>query len=285
MKQHLLKTVVGSVLLLTLVLPAGGCADKAARQKKAEAFLALCQEHYDERDYPAALKACHESLDIVADARAYTTIGLIYSAQRRYSEAIEYHRKALKKDPELTSARVNLGVAYYSIGRNDEAIDQWNKALEDDFYRSPDLVQMNLCEAHLKKKLLSTALDHCNRAIERNRALCPAHWTRGRVYREMGQYRSAIDAFSRALEECPKWQEPRLDRAEVRIKLKQFPQACDDLREVMAADRDEPLAYKARRYMERLKCAPPKEKPVEEKKVPVNPKDPRQAPQQLDYRR
>ncbi len=51
----------------------------------------------------------------------YATIGHFFVINRRYREGIEYYRKAIATDPQLVSARAQLGIELMRFGRNDEA--------------------------------------------------------------------------------------------------------------------------------------------------------------------
>ena len=55
------------------------------------------------------------------DARGYETAGRLFTINRRYEEGIEYFRKAVDLDPNLDSARSQLGITLMRLGRNDEA--------------------------------------------------------------------------------------------------------------------------------------------------------------------
>ena len=51
----------------------------------------------------------------------YATIGHFFVINRRYREGIEYYRKAIATEPELWSARSQLGIELMRFGKNDEA--------------------------------------------------------------------------------------------------------------------------------------------------------------------
>ena len=274
--------------LAALAMGAGlaGCADKKEARKKAEAYVGLCLEHFDERRYPAALAECLKAEEADDDyAEVYNAKGLIYLRQGRYTEAIENFNEGLDMDPKLSNARTNLGIAYAEIGRLDEAIEQFHKALDDDLYRSRDVALTNLCAAYQRKKDYVKAIEFCKQAIEVSRAQCFAHYTLGQAYLELGQPRSTIDEMDLAIKYCPNWYDPVLLRGEMRLKLKQFPQACNDFQDVVDFDPEGPLAIKARRYTERLKCKPRPKAPTEAERAKNNERNPRNSAQPLPYAR
>ncbi|MCB0221655.1 MAG: tetratricopeptide repeat protein [Chrysiogenetes bacterium] len=289
MPKMLKKFLPGAALCLLLVpvlaFMLSGCADKDAR-KKAEARVALCLEHFDERRYPMALAECLKAEEADDEyPEVYNAKGLIYMRQGRFTEAIENFQKGLDLDPKLSNARTNLGIAYAEIGRLDEALEQFEIALSDDLHRSPDVTLTNMCEVYLRKKQYAKAVDYCRQAIDRNRAQCFAHYTLGRAYVELGQPRSTIDEMGLAVKYCPNWYDPVFLRGEMRLKLKQFPQACNDFWDVIDADPEGKLAIKARRYTERLKCTPRPVEPTEAEKSRKSERNPRNNAQPLPYAR
>ena len=66
---------------------------------------------------------------------AYATAGHFFFINRRYDEEIAYYRKALDIEPDLLSARSNLGIALMQVGRSDEAkaeLDKvWSAGFQD----------------------------------------------------------------------------------------------------------------------------------------------------------
>jgi cellulose synthase operon protein C len=69
------------------------------------------------------------------DGEAYATAGHFFVINRRYTEGIQYYRKALEVDPDLQSARSELGVNLMRLGKEDEAkamLEQaWNAGYQD----------------------------------------------------------------------------------------------------------------------------------------------------------
>jgi cellulose synthase operon protein C len=88
-------------------------------------------------------KAILASLDLLADkketswdphnAAGYETIANFFVLNRRYEEGIAYYRKAIELDPELWSARSQLGVNLMRLGQDDEAYKQLETAYNNGF--------------------------------------------------------------------------------------------------------------------------------------------------------
>ncbi len=69
------------------------------------------------------------------EGEAYATAGHFFVINRRYTEGIEYYRKALELDPDLQSARSELGINLMRLGKDDEAMamleQAWNAGYQD----------------------------------------------------------------------------------------------------------------------------------------------------------
>ncbi len=90
-------------------------------------------------------KAVLASIDWLADkketpwdphaAPGYETIARFFTLNRRYEEAIQYYRKAIDMDPQLSTARSQLGINLMRQGQDQEAYQQlktcWDNGFQD----------------------------------------------------------------------------------------------------------------------------------------------------------
>jgi cellulose synthase operon protein C len=74
------------------------------------------------------------------DARGYETAARFFVINRRYDEGIAFYRKAIAMDPQLYSARSQLGVNLMRMGQDEEAYKQleecYNNSFRDDATRN-----------------------------------------------------------------------------------------------------------------------------------------------------
>jgi tetratricopeptide (TPR) repeat protein len=88
-------------------------------------------------------KAILASIDWLADkketawdphaAKGYETAAHFMTLNRRYEEAIQYYRKAIEMDPQLYSARSQLGINLMRLGQDQEAYEQLKTCFENYF--------------------------------------------------------------------------------------------------------------------------------------------------------
>ncbi|MDJ0621659.1 MAG: tetratricopeptide repeat protein [Desulfocapsaceae bacterium] len=81
--------------------------------------------------YEEALKQYEEALAIDPDYAHvyYHNQGLVFERQTKYEQAIDRYNNALQADPEYVAAYNSLGIALEQLGRLEEAIKQYDRAL------------------------------------------------------------------------------------------------------------------------------------------------------------
>ena len=68
------------------------------------------------------------------DAKAYNNGGIAYAKKGNYNDAIRDFNKAIELDSNYASAMANMGLAYASKRDKDNAKQWWKKALENKEY-------------------------------------------------------------------------------------------------------------------------------------------------------
>jgi len=84
------------------------------------------------QDYKKALEYFNLALqyDEENSRDYYYKAGWIYVEQQKYNQAIEVLQKASDNDPRDVGSKEGLGYAYYMLNRYNDAITQYNKAIE-----------------------------------------------------------------------------------------------------------------------------------------------------------
>lgn len=98
------------------------------------------------------------------DAMDHTTLGNSFHQEGRMDQAIAEYQKALEIDPNLADAHSNLGVAFLEMGRVKDSIAHLQKALEI----NPNYVDAhyNLGNSLLQGGRVEEALTHYNKVFE-----------------------------------------------------------------------------------------------------------------------
>jgi Tfp pilus assembly protein PilF len=195
--------LLGSFCLAGLVV--SGCAHVSDRDREQ------CQIHADIAGQnivsspQTAIKETDEAIGFnpeCADAWHYKAIVLQHSFGR-LEEAREAYLKALQYKNPFSEARTNLGTLYMDQNRYDDAIHEYEIALNDLLNRSPFIAQANMGWAYFKKGEPKKALEHLNQALSINPKFCMAHLQLGEMFEAQGNVDDACRAFGKYKESCP----------------------------------------------------------------------------------
>ncbi len=110
------------------------------RRKAPKMTLPRAQELYDAGRYEEALDFCIKHRRYYKDDPAFwnfygvalRTVGYMEGADDEREEELSAFEKALALDPDFAAARVNLANAFWELGRTEEALAQYRRALAAD---------------------------------------------------------------------------------------------------------------------------------------------------------
>jgi len=142
------KLVEAQELLARLALEDNDNAKAAEEARKALALDANSVEG----------KAVLASIDWLADqketafdphdARGYETVAHFFMLNRRYEEAIQYYRKAIEMDPQLYTARSQLGINLMRLGQDQEAYQQLKTCWDNGFQNDTTKFSLTLMDSY-----------------------------------------------------------------------------------------------------------------------------------------
>ena len=132
------------------------------------------------------------------DLEAWQALGLISWKQRKFEEAELFTREALDIEPRNHIAHYNLACILLSLGKQDEAADEFRKTLNyAPSYRQALVMLGNLYAS--ESKLEDSAI--CFRtSLKINSSDAVAYSNLGNVYADQGRIHEALECWSRALE-------------------------------------------------------------------------------------
>jgi cellulose synthase operon protein C len=162
------KLIEAQELLARLALEDNDNAKAEAEAKKA---LALDSHSVEGRAILAVMDWLADRKETAWDpheARGYETAGHFFMINRRYEEAIEYYRKAIAIDPQLNSARSELGINLMRMGRNEEAYRQLETCYNNGFQNSATRNSLKLMDSY--KNFVTFATDRTILKLNRKEA-------------------------------------------------------------------------------------------------------------------
>jgi tetratricopeptide (TPR) repeat protein len=125
-------------------------------------------------------------------------------------------RETLRVQPELTSARVSLGLALYALGDLDAAVEELRAALR----RQPDAIdaRLTLAKVLVARQDWPAAREELERVVRAQPERVDAHYVLGVVRYALGDVTGAVQAYRRVLVLDPLQQDARYNLALV-LKL------------------------------------------------------------------
>jgi tetratricopeptide (TPR) repeat protein len=189
---------------LALFLGAG-CAHVSEKDRE-EAVI-----HYDlavqnlVKNPPDAMKSVEKALNLnPGSAEAWHVKALLlHHAFGRLEEAQAAYGKALELLKPFPEARTNLGNLFMDEKRYDDAIAQYEQALNDVLNPAPFIAHANMGWAYFKKGDVAQAVDHLKASVTINPAFCLGHLQLGEIAESQGNARDACQYYKRFRSHCP----------------------------------------------------------------------------------
>ncbi len=177
-----------------------GDASSACRNNPTDTYctaaaVALIRE---ERFLEASELLARALSNVPPSAAMLSTAGLAQFSLGRYNDAVSSYSKAIELDPKFDAAREGLGFLFYMTGSLDRAkaaVEQQQSTGERDFYLSylHALILYRMGRDSWPQSLESVAT-----AIQQNAAFAPAYFLRGKIQMEQSNLDGALLNFQTA---------------------------------------------------------------------------------------
>jgi type IV pilus assembly protein PilF len=195
-------------VIIGLFLWVAGCATTPWDQEQADNHLNIGTAHVHADNYTAAIKELllAEKLG-KPNPQVHYLLGVSYYYGKGLNElAIKELKKAISLDPNYSEAYNFLGVIYSGMGKWDEAIEAFEKALSNILYDTPAFAHYNMGWAYYRKGDYDSAIRQYKLAVANkiNPVLLPIlekNW--GIVLYSQGQTVEALKHLQRSVELNP----------------------------------------------------------------------------------
>lgn len=205
---------LSAIALLTLACIAPlltGCASdqkKSAAKSDADRYLRLAYIQMERGQTQQAMDTTKQALSRDPDsAEAHNFLGLIYLNLSQPKESVEHLREAVRLNPYFSDAHNNLGVAYRESKEYDKAVKEFELALSDRSYKSPQKVQLNLGHVYQDQGLMPDAIRSFQRALELDPKYLLGHLDLGSAYEATGKADLAAKEYCSVITLAPESQE------------------------------------------------------------------------------
>lgn len=157
-------------------------------------------------DYQSAISNYDQALKIAPDYRIYYQKGIALKKSGKNQESIPVLKEAEKLNHSFHGIYNALGSSYYALNQMEDAIENFNKALEiskdlkskNDIKKNIALSYLKLGNTQLSEGNMSKAIEFLQKAVENNN-LDNAYLALARAHSENGDWDKTIAAAENAL--------------------------------------------------------------------------------------
>ncbi len=178
---------------------------------------------------------------------AYNGRGMIYSKIGQYNEAIEDYNKAININPKyyyIFKAYNNIGIAYAQQGQYKEAINDFNKAIALKPGYSDAYYNRGVAYANMGR--YQQAIEDYNKSIMLKPGYTEAYYNRGVACTNLGEYQSAIDNYDKAIHLKLDYVDAYYNRGINQSILGRYESAIADFNQTINLKKDDADAYNSR---------------------------------------
>jgi tetratricopeptide (TPR) repeat protein len=174
-------------------------------------------------------------------AHGYNSFGNLFYDLGRFNQAIEQYKKAIELDPAYVVAYNNRGLALRSLGKYEEALTQYLKATELE-PTNPDVFN-NIGNALYDLKKYEEAIAQYIKAIELDSNFVDAYNNRGLALKNLRRYEEAIAQYTKAIELDPNYADAYNNWGDTLYKLGKYEDAIAQYTKAIELDANYVDAY------------------------------------------
>lgn len=179
-----------------------GCAstqDQEVKRLQARSSYEQAVRNLSEKRLSLGLASLREAVLLDPANPVYrNALGVVHLDMGKPQEAQVQLAKAVELDPNYAEAHHNLGLSYSEQARFDEAIVAYRKALAFPTYPTPEVAYHNLGNAYFYQDKLGEAEEAYRAALQLEPRLVPAHYGLGLVLSKVGRQEEARASFRAA---------------------------------------------------------------------------------------
>jgi type IV pilus biogenesis/stability protein PilW len=194
-------------LLLSLAAFAAACSSSPSRKEleRAEIHYNLGLEALRNGKLQDALKEFDISLEADPNfADAHLGRGLVMDQGfGKLDEAERHYRRAIELRPAFPEAHNNLGQLLAKTGRLDEAVREFDVALDNMLYKEPFVARCNRGEALYRLGRQDEGVAELQTCLKLNPRYCLGHRMLGMLHLDAGRSKLALESFDRYAQHCP----------------------------------------------------------------------------------
>ncbi len=187
-------------------------------------------------------------------AEAYLGRALVYEfGYGKMPDAERDYRKAIELKPDLPEAHNDLGQFLARTGRLEEAVKEFDLALENMLYREPAAARCNKGQALYRLGRREEGISEIRACLALAPRYCPGHRELGRIRFDEGRVKDALESLGRYAEYCPAEPDAWLQLGLAQVKAGDPDKAREAFEKCARLAADESLLTECQRRVEALR--------------------------------
>jgi len=199
-----------SWLLVLISVSLAGCvseerlAEETRISKRVEIHTQLGAGYIQRNQLDVALQELEQALALDPDnSQANNVMGLLQIRLKNDSEAERYYRRAIETQPSNAEAHNNYGVFLCERGRLDDARREFDEALANPLYPTPELANVNAGTCLMRRAAPQAAAGYFRAALRSNPKSASALSGLAQISHDRGDHLSARGFLQRYFEVGP----------------------------------------------------------------------------------
>jgi tetratricopeptide (TPR) repeat protein len=251
---------LGAWIAVALVLTAStacfSSGKKIRAMKLSASHVAIANKLFQQQRMQEALGQANQALQLWGkNPYAYLMRGQIYFGIREYERAIVDFTSANDLRDPFGDALNWRGWTRTEIGDMEGAEEDWNLALQDTRFLTPEKIYFNLALLYRKQGKSPQSLKNLEKAVIVNPAYARGHFELGKMREESGDSSRAIISYEAALGGMRNSADLNLRLALVLESNGEGARAREHFKRVIALSPDSPEASKAAAHLKNLDSA------------------------------
>jgi len=232
------------------------CASTTPNMKtEAKARMEMGVNYLRQNDSPAAMKELARARELDPDnPEIDMVLGIAYQARGDYPNAEKFLRRAIDKKPDYSDAHNNLGFLLSAQGRSKDAIREYEKAVANVVYQTPEVACTNMAEEYRRMKDYKKAEEQYRRAISFNSRYAAAYRGLSTVQTATNRWPDAAKTLGECTAFAPEFWACWMDLGNVQLRLGKKRDALASFKQVLSGSTDPAQRKKAADYINLLEA-------------------------------
>lgn len=241
---------------IIIILALAGCTTTGGNQvdksKMAEGYYMKGLAYLQDKKYELALSEFHRSIQTDSSNKwSYYYLGYLSDYMDKFDDSIKFYKEAISLDSDFSEAYNAIGAAYSRQGKWKEALNAFNKSLENKLYTTPHIPLLNIGRAYMAQKNYDKAIQ-AYREAKKYATLDFIIYELGNALFEAGKIKEAIAEFKEGVGLAPQNATMRYSLALAYLKDGKKKDARTEFKKAAELAPKSEIALKANDYIKTL---------------------------------